>query len=38
MDANEAYHEQLQVTLERLTRLEQVMADEIKEMEKLLKL
>jgi len=26
------------VTLERLTRLEQVMADEIKEMEKLLKL
>jgi hypothetical protein len=35
MDA--VYHEQPSVTLERLSRLEQVMLDEIKELKRLLK-
>ena len=35
-EVDESYHESPQVTLERLARLEQVMADEIKELEKML--
>ena len=36
-DNDETYHESPQVTLERLSRLEQVMADEINELKELLK-
>jgi len=36
-DADETYHESPQVTLERLSCLEQVMAEEIKSLKELLK-